>query len=341
MRWHFFSIIASVSIIVFSGCVSLFSPESETFTYETDAVYAKEADAFIASGATKGQAEQTCAIRKAIAGNTEALNAIRNGRSKKDYADDRVVVVDSLPNLRIYIPSTEAMKKRAVLLYLHGGGWCFGSIKSCSRFCTELSASADVVVAALDYRLAPENPYPAAVNDCVSAIQFLSTHADDFGIDSTRISVGGDSSGGNLAVASTLKSNKAIHSLLLFYPVTNVSEPYGKAWQTYGNGYANDAEIMEAFTDAYIPQQQRALGGVSPLMLTDAELIALPKTLLVAAERDVLYDQGVSFIERLHCLGVPAKHVTINGSVHLFITVPGQDAAFYKSVALAKEFFKN
>lgn len=328
-------IIASVAIIILGGC----DPKSTTgnFTVEADSIYAKEADAFIASGATKGQAAQTEAIRKAIAEDSEALNAIRNGRSKKDYVDGRVAVNDSLPNIRIYTPSGEK-KRRPVLLYLHGGGWCFGSIKSCSRFCTELCVNADIVIAALDYRLAPENPYPSAINDCVDAIKYLSAHADELGIDTTRISIGGDSSGGNLAIVSALKSENSIHSLLLFYPVTNVSKPYGESWQTYGEGYANDAEIMEAFTDAYIPQEQRAIGLVSPLNLNDDELKRLPNTLLVAAERDVLYDQGKSFIHKLHDLKVPAQHITINGSVHLFITVPGQDAAFYKSVELAKDF---
>lgn len=329
-------LIAAVLIIATNNCTR--QSATETFSAETDAIYTKEADAFIASGATKGQTAQTEAIRKAIAGDTEALNNIRNGRSKTDYADERVTINDSIPQLRIYTPSAGEKKKRSALLYLHGGGWCFGSIKSCSRFCTELCANADIIIAALNYRLAPENPYPAAINDCVEAIQYLVAHAEELGIDTAHISIGGDSSGGNLAIASALKSTHTIQSLLLFYPVTNVSQPYGQSWQTYGEGYANDAEIMEAFSDAYIPQDLRATGLVSPLMLNNEELKRLPTTLLVAAGRDVLYDQGKQFIEKLRAVNVSAQHVTINGSVHLFITVPGQDAAFYKSVERAKEF---
>lgn len=322
--------------IIILGCNS--KPSTEIFSVEADSIYEKEADEFLASGLAKGQAAQTKAIRKAIAGDCDDLNAIRNGRSKTDFADERVSFIDSL-NLRIYTPAGKT-RKRPALLYLHGGGWCLGSVKSCSRFCSELCANANIVVVALDYRLAPENPFPAAIDDCVEAIDFLYSNAENLGIDTARISVGGDSSGGNLAIVGTLKSEKSVHSLLLFYPVTNICKPYEKSWQTYGSGFANDTEIMEAFADAYVPQAQRANSFVSPLNF-NTELKRLPKTLLIAAERDVLFDQGKIFIQKLLDLDVPARHITIRSSVHLFITVPGQDAAFYKSVELAREFLKD
>lgn len=323
-----------LSITILLGIVLNLSAQKAII--ETDSRYRTEADAFIASGAVKVQAQQTLAIREAIGGNNDALNGVRNGRSKADAADNRVVTRQLTPTLRLYSPSGCTDHERPLLLYLHGGGWCFGSIRSCSRFCTELCASADIMVAALDYRLAPESPYPAAIEDCLEAIRYLSAHSKELGIG--RISIGGDSSGGNLAIVSALQSECRVHSLLLFYPVTNMDRPYTRSWRRYGEGYALDADIMEAFTDAYIPHSGRGNGMISPLRMPDSSLARLPKTLLVAAERDVLYDQGRAFVRKLQKQQVVAQHVTLKGSIHLFITVPGQNAAFYRSVALAKDF---
>lgn len=97
---------------------------------------------------------------------------------------------------------------------------------------------------------------------------------------------------------------------------------------------------MEAFADAYIPASERSNPLVSPLLLSDTEITRLPRTLLVAAERDVLYDQGKQFIQRLRQQHVPAKHITLAGTIHLFITVPGQETAFRCSVELAKDFLE-
>lgn len=306
---------------------------------DTDDRYRTEADAFIASGAVKVQTQQTMAIREASSGRSDALNSVRSGRSKADALDSRVTIRQLTPTLRLYLPISSTDHERPLLLYLHGGGWCFGSIKSCSRFCTELCACADILVAALDYSLAPESPYPAAIEDCLEALRYLSAHSKELGIGS--ISIGGDSSGGNLAIVSALQSDVPAHSLLLFYPVTNMDRPYSRSWKRYGKGYALDADIMEAFTDAYIPHSKRSNGMISPLRLHGSTLANLPKTLLVAAERDVLYDQGKAFIRKLQRQHVEAQHITLKGSIHLFITVPGQDAAFYRSVALAKDFLSH
>lgn len=326
-----------LSIAILIGIVLNLSAQKAIV--ETDCRYRTEADAFIASGAVKVQAQQTLAIREAIRGNSDALNGVRNGRSKSDASDSRVTIRQLTPTLRLYIPAGGTDHERPLLIYLHGGGWCFGSIKSCSRFCTELCASADIMVAALDYSLAPESPYPTAIEDCLEAIRYLTALSKELGIG--RISIGGDSSGGNLAVVSALQSDVPIHSLLLFYPVTNMDRPYTRSWKRYGEGYALDANIMEAFTDAYIPNSERSNGMISPLRLPGSTLAKLPKTLLVAAERDVLYDQGKAFIRKLQKQNIEAQHITLKGSIHLFITVPGQDAAFYRSVALSRDFLSH
>lgn len=330
-RRHTFFLAA---VLMLSGC------RQPTFVVDNKESYRTEADAFIATGRLKSQEMQARAVREAIDGECGALDEVRSGRSKQDAADDRITVRQLRPNLRLYMPRQTSERPRQLLLYLHGGGWCFGSIMSCSRFCTELCASADIMVAALDYRLAPQHPYPSALDDCCEALSFLASEAASLGIDTTRISIGGDSSGGNLAIVSALRSEVGIRSLLLFYPVTNICPPYEPSWQTYADGYGCDANLMEAFSDAYVDRAERSNPHVSPIHLTDNEIGRLPSTLLVAAERDVLYDQGKLFAERLHRQRVPVRHVTLAGSIHLFITVQGQESAFWRSVALAKEFLR-
>lgn len=213
-------IIFIIIAILFTAC------SEQTFIEFRNEAFRNEADAMIASGRLKVQEIQTKAVRTAISGDNTDLEQVRNSRSKQDASDDRVIVQQLTPNLRLYSPKIASNKPRPLLLYLHGGGWCFGSIMSCSRFCTELCANSDIMVAALDYHLAPEYPFPFALEGCTTTLKFLASEATHLGIDPKRISIGGDSSGGNLAIVSALQSEIAIHSLLLFYPVTNICPPY-------------------------------------------------------------------------------------------------------------------
>ena len=129
------------------------------------------------------------------------------------------------------------------LLYLHGGGWTFGSINSCGRFCDAQAASGKMRVIALDYRLAPEHPYPEGLDDCVSAVNYIIDHAAELHIDANHITIGGDSSGGNLALATALSETCCgkIESLLLFYPVTKAFDDGSESWQQYSKGFGLDA----------------------------------------------------------------------------------------------------
>ena len=159
-------------------------------------------------------------------------------------------------------PSRNRPKK--IVLYFHGGGWVIGSIQSCSRFCGELAKAADVIVAAAAYRLAPEFPYPAAVKDCREAYLWIQRHAADYGGDDRCIYAAGDSAGGNLAIVLALQER--LCGLMLFYPVTTVVPGrYGESWEEFACGYALDAKLMEAFTEAYVPEILRDNPHVSPL----------------------------------------------------------------------------
>ena len=157
------------------------------------------------------------------------------------------------------------------------------------------------------------------------------------GIDASRISAGGDSSGGNLALAVALSDEcrGALESLVLFYPVTKAFADGSESWRKYGSGYGLDADLMEAFNRAYLGGTDSENHAVSVGLCSGEQLRRLPRTLLVAAGRDILRDQGCELAEKS---GGRIERVEFPDAVHLFITVPGQDEAFRKAVDLTYEF---
>lgn len=307
-------------------------------TITSSCIMRTQADAFLKAMPADLQQKQTCAIHKAIDGDYKELIAVRNSRNIQPKYSDNVQTRMITDSMRIYEPKDSHSKRLPVLLYLHGGGWTFGSINSCGRFCDAMAASGGMRVIALDYRLAPEHPYPEGLNDCITAIHYIIRHAAELHIDANHITIGGDSSGGNLALATALSATcrGKIESLLLFYPVTKAFDDGSESWQQYGKGFGLDAEIMEAFNRAYTLHTADVRStSVSVGLCNDKELLTLPRTLMIAAERDILRDQGKTFAERM---GNKAERIEYAGTVHLFITVPGQEAAFERAVTDAMTF---
>lgn len=287
---------------------------------------------------------QELAIRRAIGGDPRDLNAVRNSRNIPVQLPAGVRVsdfrIDRIP-ARLYLPVNG--RKLPLVIYLHGGGWTFGSINSCARFCGDLAASGAAAVLAVDYRLAPENPYPAALDDTVTVFRRASRHIPE-AVDPNRIFLAGDSAGGHLAITAALKladdSKLKPTGLILFYPVTTLEPCINGSWLRYGRGFTNDSKLMEAFQDAYCPNRnQRRDRFVSPLM---TDLSALPPFLLISAECDVLSDQGREFAERAKRQGVRVIHEELPGAVHIFITMPGMEqayrTAFERTLSFLKQF---
>lgn len=303
----------------------------------------KEADAFL-SGMPKGlQTRQTEAVRRAMQGDSEALNQVRYSRNTPSPLPKDVSATYLNSRLRLYTPMLKTDTPRPMLVYFHGGGWTFGSINSCSRFCGELVAQAGISVLAVNYALAPEAPFPHGLNDCIEAIRFAMRHAEEWGSTSHLISAGGDSAGGNLAIATALgmlsSDTIPLRSLVLFYPVTLAYSANSESWLRYGTGFALDSELMEVFNQAYASQDARH-HLISVAHAPDNLLSQLPPTLLVAAERDILCSQGREFANRLKQLGVNIKRYELPGAVHLFITVPGQPQAFQHALSLTASFLR-
>lgn len=293
-----------------------------------------EADSFISAMPEKMQEHQTEAIRKAISGDNSMLFNVRNARNTAAALPDGVRRTDIGEGMTLFRSERYDNDTIPLLVYFHGGGWVIGSINSCSKFCGAM-AEKGIAVLAVDYRLAPEHPFPEGLNDCIAAVESARANLSQWKCGS--ISVGGDSSGGNLAIATALSfPENTFSTLIAFYPVTKAYDDRSESWNLYGKGFGLDSDLMNAFNDAYTPAPHNPL--ISPAEADDQALAKLAPTLIVAAERDILRCQGAEFAQRLKHLGVDMKYVLIPGSVHLFITVAGQPTAFSRSVTEASDF---
>ena len=210
----------------------------------------KEETAFLANMKPGLQHTQMLAVRDAMKGDYSALEQIRQSRNQAPVLPETVETKYITPDICLFSPVNATERKRPLLLYLHGGGWCFGSINSCARFCAALVEAGDCCVAALNYRLAPKYPFPMSLNDCIEAFEYLKQHAEEWGCDSSRISIGGDSAGGNLALAASM-SLTGVHKVIPIYPVTKLFTEVTSSWKKYARGYGDDAELLEAFNEAY------------------------------------------------------------------------------------------
>lgn len=256
-------------------------------------VHARETDAFLAARDGRVQTAQIAAIRRATAGETDDLKAVRTARNTWAPLPDGVEAERMSPTMQLYRP--KGGRDLPLLIYLHGGGWVIGSLASCSAFCGAVAAKGPAVLA-LDYPLAPEHPFPAALNAVCAAFRAVVSDPARFGADPARVSIGGDSSGGNLSLAAALvlqKENLKPRSLVLYYPVTEARADGSASWRTFATGCGMDAAFMDACLVAYLNGHDPRDPLVSPAFATDEQLRRLPPVHILGADRDVLRDQGL------------------------------------------------
>jgi len=226
--------------------------------------------------------------------------------------------------LRLYRPfGAAAAETLPVLVYFHGGGWVIGDLDTHDTLCRELANGAGCAVVAVDYRMAPEHRFPAAVDDCIAATRWVRRQADELRLDAARLAVGGDSAGGNLAAVVSIAAREAgdlpIAYQLLIYPATD-QHRNAPSHTTNGEGYLLTRDTMDYFTGHYITDRaQHADWRASPLLHPD--LSTLPPALVLTAGYDPLRDEGAAYAERLTAAGNHATYVCFERQIHGFITM--------------------
>jgi len=227
--------------------------------------------------------------------------------------------------LRLYHPLPAAQRKTPppVLVYYHGGGWVIGDLDTHDTLCRELANAAGCAVVAVDYRMAPEHRFPTAVDDCIAATRWVREHAAALGVDATRLAVGGDSAGGNLAAVVAIAMRDAgdlpIRFQLLIYPATDQRRGW-PSHTTNGQGYLLTAETMDYFHDHYLPDKvQDGDWRASPLL--HADLSKLPPALVLTAGYDPLRDEALQYSHRLTQAGNRCTHINFERQIHGFITM--------------------
>ncbi|MEM1120190.1 MAG: alpha/beta hydrolase [Bacteroidota bacterium] len=224
----------------------------------------------------------------------------------------------SIP-IRIYADSRA--ENLPILVYYHGGGWVVGDLETHDGICRQLAKSANILVVSVDYRLAPEYPFPVPLEDAYQSLIWLAENGTTLGGNPQKIAVGGDSAGGNLAAAVALKARDengpTIAFQALIYPVTDLSKLTTPSYNYFANGYFLTREMMAQYIDYYTPDAAvRNHKYASPLLADNLQ--NLPPTLVITAGFDPLRDEGEQFGERLKAAGIPTTITRYDGTIHGF-----------------------
>ena len=241
----------------------------------------------------------------------------------------------------LFAPENATGKPLPVHVYLHGGGWVLLSPDSHAGLAKKFAVGADVIVVSIDYRLAPENPYPAALDDCVAAFRWVRENAASLGGDPARVSLGGDSAGGSLAATTSLRLLEAGQeppsSVLMICPSTDLAMET-ESIQTFApDDPILETPFMEFCRASYGPSpDQWSDPFLSPLL---ADLSAFPRTCVVVGGIDPLLDDGVAFAQKLRDSGREVVLQRHDGMPHVFMLFPGIDEG-ERSVAAMCDFLR-
>jgi acetyl esterase/lipase len=241
---------------------------------------------------------------------------LRPGPKVESITHRSVPVEGGRITVRLYRPFESG--RLPLHVYIHGGGWCEGTLDERDDRCKAIAVDAACVVASVEYRLAPECQYPTAPEDCYAALCWLVEHAEELGADAARVTIGGESAGGNLAAVACLmardRNGPSIAFQMLDVPATDFTLSHPSITDI-GEGYLLTRRDIELYREAYLGDLERATEPyASPLLAPD--LSGLPPAQVMTAEYDPLRDEGAAYAERLREAGVDVEHVRLAGHIH-------------------------
>jgi acetyl esterase len=252
-----------------------------------------------------------------------ALPALLGPRPEVGAVQDRTIDGPGGPlRIRVYTPKAPAATgPQPVLMYLHGGGWVIGDLDTHDRECRILCNDTPCVVVAVDYRLAPEHPYPAAVEDAWAALQWLVRHAHELGGDPERVAIGGDSAGGNLAAIAALRARDAggpaLRAQLLIYPSVGGSLLSYPSHSENAHAPFLPLDSMRYFRGHYLGALDTTTDPeIAPIHAASHK--KLPAALIITAEFDPLRDEGRAYARKLEEAGVAVRFIEYAGMPHMF-----------------------
>lgn len=265
-----------------------------------------------------------------------AITPVYKKLDEKIYSNGNEIPV------RLFIP--EFQKNNQVLLFFHGGGWVTGDIDSYTNLCSRLANETNRRVISVDYRLAPEYPYPCGLEDCYQVTKYLLNNLHLLSCTKEDIFLIGDSAGGNLAacVSLLLRDRKEIvpKKQILIYPATNYdhteSSPF-KSVTELGDGYILTSKRIQDYMDLYVPNyEDRESPYVAPILSND--LSNQPETLVITAEYDPLRDEGEAYGKKLESFGNTVHIFRVKDAVHGFLNSPIESSAMKETYSIISKF---
>lgn len=225
--------------------------------------------------------------------------------------------------IRIYTPRDAGAVRLPVLVQFHGGGWVIGNLETHDNMCRYFANEGDAIVVAVDYRLAPEHKFPAGIDDCIAATEWVHANAASIGADPDKLAVTGDSAGGNMAAVVAQQLGSKVKLQLLIYPATDFSDTAYPSRVDFGNGeYFLSAADMDWF-GAHLTDTPDALLGPKASPLAAQDLAGVAPAVTVTAGYDPLCDEGKAYADKLAAAGVASEYRCFEGTIHGFMSFPG------------------